>query len=77
MIGRSRIITYAHRPKRPPQKRKAAAIEIHPNGGKKPAIVVSATKRGPGKAAAWIDDGQGVSPEIKAFFARIMRPPGA
>ena len=42
MIGRSRIITYAQRPKRPPQKRKAVVIELHPNVGRKPPNVVSA-----------------------------------
>jgi hypothetical protein len=66
------IVTYVHRPKRPPRK-KAQATAI--TG---PAIVTSTSKRDriirrPKEA----DDGQEASPEIKASFARMMRPPGA
>jgi hypothetical protein len=66
----TRIVTYAHRAKRSPRKQaKAAAI----NG---PAIVIASSKRDRiirrRKAA---DDDTEASPEIKAFFARKMRPP--
>ena len=68
----SRIVTYAHRLKRPPRKKaKAAAITG-------PAIVTAASKRDRAIRRREIaDDGQEASPEIKAFFARMVRPPGA
>jgi hypothetical protein len=62
------IVTYAHRPKRAPRKKaKAAAITG-------PAIVTATSKRDRRREA---DDDTEASPEIKAFFARMMRPPGA
>jgi hypothetical protein len=61
----TRIVTYAHRPKRAPRKAKAAAITG-------PAIVSATSKRDRRRE---VDDGQEASPEIKAFFARMMRPP--
>ena len=67
----SRIVTYAHRPKRTSRERKAQAVAI--TG---PAIV-TATKRGHGKTTAWVDDGLETSPEIRAFFTRMMRPQGS
>jgi hypothetical protein len=30
-----------------------------------------------GRRKAWVDDGQETPPEIKAFLARLMHPPGA
>ena len=67
------IVTYAHRPKRPPRKKaKAAAITG-------PAIVTVTSKRDRiirRREEAAADDGTEASPEIKAFFARMMRPPG-
>ena len=30
-----------------------------------------------GRRKQWVDDGQEASPEVKAFFARMMRPRGA
>ena len=58
---RSRIVTYAHRPKRPPRKKaKAAAI----NG---PAVVSATSKRDRERRRETVDDGQEASPEIKAF----------
>jgi hypothetical protein len=67
----TRIVTYAHRPKRSPQKKaKAAAITG-------PAIVTATGKRDRDRRREVVDDGQEASPEIKAFFARMMRPPGA
>jgi hypothetical protein len=67
----TRIVTYAHRPKRAPRKRaKAAAITG-------PAIVTAASKRHRGRRRPDDDDGEEASPEIKAFFARMMRPPGS
>jgi hypothetical protein len=67
----TRIVTYAHRPKRQPRKPKAQAAAI--TG---PAIVTATSKRDrdPRRKDA-DDDGQEASPEIKAFFARMMRPP--
>jgi hypothetical protein len=65
------IVTYAHRPKRPPRKPKAQAAAI--TG---PAIVIAASKRDRERRRETVDDGQEASPEIKAFFARMMRPPG-
>jgi hypothetical protein len=66
----TRIVTYMHRPKRPPRKKpQAAAIA---------AAVVTAASRKQAKRAkrtAEPDDGREVSPEIKAFFARMIRPP--
>ena len=71
----TRIVTYAHRPKRAPRKKaQAAAIEL-PNGGK---VVTATSKRDRviRRRKEATDDGQEASPEIKAFFAR-MRPPGS
>jgi hypothetical protein len=66
------IVTYVHRPKRPPRKKaQAAAISG-------PAIVTAASKRDRAiRCREEVDDGHEASPEIKAFFARMMRPPGA
>jgi hypothetical protein len=65
------IVTYVHRPKRPP-RRKAQTAAITD-----PAIVTASSK---GHRAIRLceeaDDGQEASPEIKAIFARMMRPPG-
>jgi hypothetical protein len=112
----ARIVSYAHRYKRPPKKRKAVALEV-------PAIVTTKRSRRPvpGSAAAEAvshsprrDDGatqpctarsgmttppparesaivtakrskriaaapdadKETSPSVKAFFARMLRPPG-
>jgi hypothetical protein len=69
------IVTYVLRPKRAPRRKpKAAAVDLPPDEGKHSAII-AARKRGRGKTnAAWIDDGQETSPEVKAFFTRMMRP---
>ena len=66
------IVTYAHRPKRlPPKKAQAAAIPG-------PAIVSAASERDRAiRRREEADDGQEASPEIKAFFARMIRPPGS
>jgi hypothetical protein len=64
------IVTYAHRPKRAPRKKaQAAAIPG-------PAIVAAASKRDRDRRREEADDCQEASPEIKAFFARMMRPAG-
>jgi hypothetical protein len=66
----SRIVTYAHHYKRPPRKKvKAAAITG-------PAIVTAASKHDRDRHRE-TDGGEEASPEIKAFFARMMRPPGS
>jgi hypothetical protein len=67
----SRIVTYVHRPKRPPRKKaQAAAITGL-------AIVAAKSERDRAiRRREEADDGQEASPEIKAFFARMMRPPG-
>jgi hypothetical protein len=65
----TRIVTSTYRPKRAPRKKaQAAAIGLHPNGGKKSAIV-TAKKPGLRKAAAWVDDGQSDS-ELRAWLER-------
>ena len=69
------VITYAHRPKRPPRKAQAAAIIIGP------AIVTNTSRRRSkqlsAERAAPDTDAANVSPEVKAFFARMVRPGGA
>ena len=65
------IVTYVHRPKRPPRKKAQAAAITGP------AIVTATSKRDRDRRHKEADDGQEASPEIKAFFARMMRPPGA
>lgn len=68
------IVTYAHRPKRPPRKAQAAAIIG-------PAIVTNTSRRRSkqlsAERAAPDTDAANVSPEVKAFFARMVRPGGA
>ena len=60
----TRIVAYAHRPKRPPRKKaKAAAITAVP------AIVMAAPTKA--RRKPWVDDGQEAPPDIKAFFARM------
>ena len=63
------IVTYVHRPKRPPRKKvQAAAITG-------PAVVTAASNRDRAiRRRDGADDGQEASPEIKAFFARMIRP---
>jgi hypothetical protein len=65
------IVTYVHRPQRPPRKKaQAAAI----TGS---AVVTAVRKRDRAiRRREETDDSQEASPEIKAFFARMMRPPG-
>jgi hypothetical protein len=66
------IVTYVHRPKRPPRKKAQAAAITGP------AIVTAASKRDRAiRRREETDDGQEASPEIKAFFARMTQPPGA
>jgi hypothetical protein len=63
------IVTYVHRPKRPPRKKAQAAAITGP------AIVTTASKRDRIiRHREEADDDLEVSPEIKAFFARMMRP---
>jgi hypothetical protein len=66
----TRIVTYTHRPKRAQRKKaKAAAITG-------PTIVTTTSKRDQDRRRE-ADDGQETSPEVKTFFARMMRPPGS
>ena len=61
------IVTYVHRPKRPPRKKAQAAAITGP------AIVTAASKRDRAmRRREEANDGQEASPDIKAFFARIM-----
>ena len=63
----SRIVNYPRRPKRPPRKMPIAASITAP-------VVVKTNNKPNGlRSVAWVDDGQETSPEIKAFFARMMR----
>jgi hypothetical protein len=68
----TRIVTYVHRPKRaPPKKAQAAAITG-------PAIVTVTGKRDRVlRRRKEADQNTEASPEIKVFFARMMRPPGS
>jgi hypothetical protein len=83
----SRIVTYAHRTKRPPWKRKAAALPV-------PAIVTKATRRKPADTPPVtaadrkrskvnradrpeLPDDPEADARVKAFFARMVRPGGA
>jgi hypothetical protein len=67
---RSRIVTHAYRPKRAPRKKaKAAAITG-------PAMVRATSKQDRDRRRDAADDTE-ASPEVKAFFARMMRPPGS
>ena len=68
----TRIVAYAHRPKRAPRKKAKAATITGP------AIVTATSKRDrEARNRPDADDDTEASPEIKAFFARMMRPPGA
>jgi hypothetical protein len=62
------IVTYVHRPKRPPRKKAQAAAITGP------AIVTATSKRDRAIRRREEADGKEASPEIKAFFARMMRP---
>jgi hypothetical protein len=67
----SRIVTHVHWPKRPPRKRKAAALQV-------PAIVTTASRKRtkllrPDEQA--LDDDPEADARVKAFFARMIRPP--
>jgi hypothetical protein len=67
----SRIVTYAHRPRRSPRQKPAKAAAV--NG---PAIVTASSKRDRiTRRREVADDDTEASPEVKAFFARMMRPP--
>jgi hypothetical protein len=75
----SRIVTYVHRPKRKAKRKKPAAMPagtpvIVTARKRKPAAasVVSASK--PGKPRYEPDPGP-ASESVKAFFARMIRPP--
>jgi hypothetical protein len=62
------IVTYVHWPKRLSRKKAQAAAITGP------AIVTAASKRDRAiQHREEADDGQEASPEIKAFFARMMR----
>jgi hypothetical protein len=66
------IVTCVHRPKRPYRKKAQATVITGP------AIVTAASKSDRAiLRREEADDGQEAAPEIKAFFARMMRPPGA
>jgi hypothetical protein len=61
------IVTSVYRPKRQPRKKAQAAAITGPR-----IVVAKRSKR----IATPVDDGQETSPEIKAFFDRMMRPRG-
>jgi hypothetical protein len=63
----TRIVTYVHRPKRPPRKKAQAASITSPP-------IVSVTSKRDLDRRREADDETEASPEIKAFFARMMRP---
>jgi hypothetical protein len=65
----TRIVTYAPRPKRAPRKKATAAAITGP------AIITAASKRDRDRRRGADDDTE-ASPEVKAFFARMMRPHG-
>ena len=81
----TRIVTYEHRYKRPPRKRKSVALDvpavvqrddIRPD---QPAIVTTTGRKRAKlqRAALWVeqDDDPEVAAQIDAFFARMIRPP--
>jgi hypothetical protein len=61
------IVTYVHRP----PKRQKQGPQARPAAG--PAIVTAAPKRQRGPKAP---DDRPVDPEVAAWFARNVRPPG-
>jgi hypothetical protein len=70
----TRIVTYAHRPKRPPRRMKAQAAIIGP------AIVTSASRkrlRAEPAPDTDADDDPEATARVRAFFARMVRPGGA
>ena len=94
----SRIVTTVHRPKRPPQKRKAVALAVPAivtkagnrkptrpaepqtapaNDDRRPAIVTAASRkqRRAERSAAMEADNSEADSRVKAFFARMIRPP--
>jgi hypothetical protein len=63
--------TYIHRPKRALKKKsKATAIAG-------PTIISTTSKPDRGRRPDMTGDVTEASPEVKAFFARMMRPPGS
>ena len=70
----ARIVTTSYRYKRPPRKRKAVALDagtaIVTTTSRKQSRLLSAERAPEADAAE-------VSPEVKAFFARMVRPGGA
>jgi hypothetical protein len=71
----TRIVTYAHRYKRPPRKRKPVALEA-------PAVVTTTSRKRAkllraDKRAAEPDNDPEAAAQVKAFFARMIRPGGA
>ena len=71
----ARIVTYAHRPKRPPRRMKTQAAAIIG-----PAIVTSASRkrlRAEPAPDTDADDDPEATARVRAFFARMVRPGGA
>ena len=68
----TRIVVYAHRPKRPPAKKPAKAVEITQAVITAPDEKRARLLRAERKAA----EPRELSPEIEAFFARNVRPGG-
>jgi hypothetical protein len=70
----TRIVTYVHRPKRAPRKRKAVVLAV-------PAIVTATNRRRArllrAEMAAEPDGDPEATARVKAFFARAIRPGGA
>ena len=65
------IVTCVHRPKQPSREKAQAAVITGP------AVFTAASKRDRAiRHREEADDGQEASPEIKAFFARMVRPGG-
>jgi hypothetical protein len=65
------VITRPPARSRPKKAQPAAAVITEPR------IVTAASKRDRARRREEADDDTEASPEIKAFFARMMRPPGS
>jgi hypothetical protein len=66
----TRIVTYGHRPKRPPRKRKAIALQV-------PAIVTKATRRQPADPPPVADEPEPTPPPAKDDTPAVPAPPAA
>ena len=74
----TRIVVYAHRPKRPPPKQASTSPELHSAPGTKSAIVKPTNEKLLNRLRAeWaMQPSSEPNPEVEALFARNVRPGG-